>query len=104
MSEASRASRRARSAPLLIVCYVLGSIWVAQGETHPVILEVVSIEDLADDFQSASELLLDLIFGAEHVRVVLGKRPHTGKARKLPALLVAVECCELGVAQGKIPV
>src|ERR687890_152725 len=92
------------SAPLLIVCYVLGSIWVAQGETHPVILEVVSIEDLADDFQSASKLLLDLIFGAEHVRIVLGKRPHTGKARKLPALLVAVECCELGVAQGKIPV
>src|SRR5919112_1706971 len=52
-------------------------------ERAPVMLEAVSIEDLADDFQSAGELLLDLIFGAEYVRVILGERPHTGKACKL---------------------
>ncbi len=70
-------------------------------------LEVVkleSLEDVEDDVHHLEELALNLVGGAVDVGIVLRKAAHACQAVELAALLVAVDCAELGQAQGQVAV
>ena len=54
--------------------------------------------------KDVGHLLLDLIDGAEDVRVVLLEAAHAGQARERAAELVAVEHAKVGHAEGQVSV
>ena len=67
-------------------------------------LELEQVVDELRIVEAAEDLVLDLLAGAEDVRVVLGDVAHPGQPVQGPGSLVAVKRRRLGVAQRQLAV
>jgi hypothetical protein len=67
-------------------------------------LEPEQVVDEEPEVEAAQDLLVDLLLGAEHVRVVLGDVPDAQQAVQRAARLVAVDEPLLGVADREVAV
>ena len=66
------------------------------------IFKAECLEHEVDDVHHSEELLLELLWCAEQVGIVLCEAAHTGKTVKLTTLLITVNGTEFCVAQRKI--
>ena len=68
------------------------------------LLEVETRVHLEDQFDDADDLILDLLRGAEDVRVVLSELAHAEQPVQLPRFFVAMHHAQLGVLERQLAV
>ena len=92
--------RRLGEVPLLLGAELV----VGPGRELEVRVEPEEVVEVLRVVEAAEDLVLDLLAGAEDVRVVLGHVPDPGQAVQGAGPLVAVERRRLGVAERQLPV
>src|SRR5262245_17994357 len=84
--------------PLRRFTHVLLAVSAAQADAHTEVGHVQSTENDFHEFEATEQLLLQLIFGAEQVRVILGEPAYASHAAQLSGLFPAIDSAELGKA------
>ena len=76
----------------------------AGGQGNAVVREAECFKQFKGQFENAADLLFDLLRTAEDVGVVLREATDPHQAVQHSTTFVAVDCAQLGEAQGQFPV
>ena len=69
-----------------------------------VILEAEESVDAVQELEACAYLVLELIWAAEHMRIVLLEPAHPSEARERPSQLIAVQNAEISDSDRQVPV
>ena len=89
--------------PVLVASDVLGLVVrIPEGNLGRVLVELEDPEHIEDQVDDLLELALELVWGHEHVGVILSEGTNPRESVEFSALLVTVNSSELGQSQRKI--
>ena len=105
---AERCRRRAAGVfgafPIFVLADVFIGFGIAQTDAHGIIFHAERGQNDVHELEAGANFLVDLVFRAENVSVVLRKAAHAGQPVEFAGLFPAVNGTELGEAHGQLAV